>query len=97
MSKKLDHHLIKKYYRPAETKPKKSKNEFGSLIAVALLFQDGWLWVRDRGILLETKQDLQFRLSLNINRQGLDNLLVSLQPSLSDMNYNIGNLRKFQP
>jgi hypothetical protein len=175
MSKKLDHHLIKKYYRPAETKPKKSKNEFGSLIAVVLLFtavtklsgpidavlvagvflglylfiawvtkpnrpedigelsaefrkdgvrilatvdnlvafqekiklsdikavsgyiQDGWLWARDRGILLETKQNLQFRLSLNLNRQGLDNLLVSLQPSLSDMNYNIGNLRKFQP
>jgi hypothetical protein len=58
---------------------------------------DGWLWVRDRGILLETKHELQFRLSLNLNRQGLDNLLVSLQPSLIDMNYNIGKLRKFQP
>jgi len=52
---------------------------------------------RDRGILLETKQDLQLRLSLNLNRQGLDNLLVSLQPSLSDMNHSIGKLRKFQP
>ncbi|TWC41588.1 hypothetical protein FBY03_102337 [Pseudomonas sp. SJZ079] len=174
MSKKLDHHLIKKYYCPAETKPKKPKYASG-LITIALLFtavtelsgpidavlvagvflvlylfiawvtkpnrpedigelsaefrkdgvrilatvdnlvgfqekiklsdiktvsgyiQDGWLWVRDRGILLETNQDPQFRLSLNLNRQGLDNLLVSLQPSLSDMNYNIGKLRKFQP
>lgn len=175
MSKKLDHNLIKKYYRPADTKPKRAKYASGALMAVALLFtavtklsgpidaalvagallglylfitwvtkpnrpedigelsaefrkdgvrilatvdnlvefqekiklsdikavsgyiQGGWLWGRDRGILLETKQDLQFRLSLNLNRQGLDNLLVSLQPSLSDMNYNIGKLRKFQP
>jgi hypothetical protein len=175
MSKKLDHNLIKKYYRPADTKLKRAKYAPGALIAIALLFtavtklsgpidavlvagvfwvlylfmawvtkpnrpedigelsaefrkdgvrilatvdnlvefqekikmsdiktvsgyiQDGWLWVRDRGILLETKQDLQFRLSLNLNRQGLDNLLVSLQPSLNDMNYNIGKLRKFQP
>jgi len=175
MSKKLDHNLIKKYYRPADTNLKRAKYAPGALIAITLLFtavtklsgpidavlvagffwvlhlfigwltkpnrpedigelsaefrkdgvrilatvdnlvefqekikisdiktvsgyiQDGWLWVRDRGILLETKQGLQFRFSLNLNRQGLDNLLVSLQPSLSDMNYNIGKLRKFQP
>lgn len=175
MSKKLDHNLIKKYYRPADGKPKKIDYTSGVLMAGALLFtavikisgpldallvigvflllyllfswmtkpnrfedigelsaefrkdgvrilatvdnlvefqekiklsdikavsgyiQDGWLWVRDRGILLETKQEQQFRLSLNLNRQGLDSLLGSLQPSLSDMSYNIGKLRKFQP
>jgi hypothetical protein len=37
MSKKLDHHLIKKYYRLAEIKPKKPKHASG-LITIALLF-----------------------------------------------------------
>lgn len=50
-----------------------------------------------RGILLETKQSVQFRFALNLNRSELDNFLVTWQASLRDMNYTFGKLRKFQP
>ena len=73
------------------------KIKLSDIKAVSGYIQDGWLWMRNLGILLETKQDQQFRLSLNLDRQGLHNLLESLQPSLSDMNYKIGKLRNFQP
>ena len=38
MSKKLDHHLIKKYCRPADTKPKRVKYASGAFMTGALLF-----------------------------------------------------------
>lgn len=73
------------------------KVKLSDIKEVSGYIQDGWLWVRERGILLETKQNVQFRFALNLNRSELDNFLVTWQASLRDMNYTFGKLRKFQP
>jgi hypothetical protein len=59
--------------------------------------QDGWLWARERGILVETKQDKQYRLSLNLDQRGIESLLDGLQQRLISVDYKFGKYRKFQP
>lgn len=75
----------------------KEKIKLSDVRQVHGYIQDGWLLVRERGLLIETKQDQQFRLVLNLDQQALKEKVEALQLELGEMGYNFGRLRKFQP
>ena len=58
--------------------------------------QDGWLWVRDRGVVIETNDGKQFRFVLSLSKAELNRFLNDFTLSLSELNFPVRSLRKFQ-
>ncbi|WP_150788404.1 hypothetical protein [Pseudomonas fluorescens] len=58
--------------------------------------QGGWLWVRDRGVVIETNDNKQFRFVMSMNKIELERFLNEFLLSLSEINYPVRNIRKFQ-
>ncbi|MHC8302376.1 hypothetical protein [Pseudomonas sp. ZS1P83] len=58
--------------------------------------QDGWLWVRDRGVVIETNDGKQFRFVLSLSKAELTRFLNDFTLSLSEINFPVRSLRKFQ-
>ncbi|POZ99630.1 hypothetical protein C4E44_34020 [Pseudomonas sp. MWU12-2312b] len=64
--------------------------------SVSGYIQDGWLWVRDRGVVIELSSGEQFRLVLSFSKFELDCFLKDFVSSLNDMDFPVKKLRKFQ-
>lgn len=58
--------------------------------------QDGWLWVRDRGVVIETNDGEQYRLVLSFKNAELTCFLNDFVSSLSEINIPVKKVRKFQ-
>lgn len=58
--------------------------------------QDGWLWVRDRGVVIETNDGKQFRFVSSLSKSELNRFLNNFTLSLSEINFPVRSLGKFQ-
>lgn len=58
--------------------------------------QDGWLWVRDRGVVVETNDGKLFRFVLSLSKAELNRFLNDFTLSLSEIDFPVRSLRKFQ-
>lgn len=58
--------------------------------------QDGWLRVRDRGVVIETNDNKQIRIVLGLNKTKFKLFIDELMLSLGEINYPIKGVRFFQ-
>jgi len=68
----------------------------GEVKSVSGYVQGGWLWVRDRGVVIETYDKRQLRFVMSMNKVELVRFLNDFLISLNKVNYPVGNMRNFQ-
>lgn len=68
-----------------------------NITSVAPYQQQGWLFNRDRGLVIEDAEGKQWRVALKLSMPELEQYSQSLQASLEALGYSLGKLRRFQP
>lgn len=67
------------------------------IASVAPYHQQGWLFGRDRGVVIEDSDGQQWRLVLRLSREELEIFTQTLKDSLEPLGYSLVKLRRFQP
>ncbi|WP_339409538.1 hypothetical protein [Pseudomonas sp. EA_35y_Pfl2_R5] len=67
------------------------------IASVAPYQQQGWLFSRDCGLVIEDHEGKQWRLALKLSRAELERYSQTLQTSLEPLGYSLDKLRRFQP
>ncbi|VXC04330.1 conserved hypothetical protein [Pseudomonas sp. 8Z] len=67
------------------------------IASVASYQQQGWLFSRDRGLVIEDNEGKQWRLALKLSKAELDQYSQTLHATLEALGYSLGKLRRFQP
>lgn len=65
--------------------------------SVAPYQQQGWLFNRDRGLVIEDNEGKQWRLALKISMHELEQYSQTLKTALEPLGYSLDKLRRFQP
>ncbi|WP_417663562.1 hypothetical protein [Pseudomonas sp.] len=67
------------------------------IVSVAPYQQQGWLFNRDRGLVVEDCEGRQLRLALKLSMSELEQYSQTLKTSLEPLGYSLDKLRRFQP
>lgn len=67
------------------------------IASVAPYQQQGWLFNRDRGLVIEDNEGKQWRLALKLSMAELEQYSQTLRSSLEPLGYSLDKLRRFQP